>query len=198
MPKLLIADRDSTERTGIKWFVASHQLPFSQVDEAATVEQLIDYIEAQCPDVVMLELEMIPDGALAQVTHLLKTYVRRVICLTTEPVFERALQVIERRYGEPDLTLEAVAREVERSPGYLSTLFVQRKGQTFRQLLTGLRMEKARRLLAETDLPVREVSERVGYGDPNYFSRAFKQHVGLSPRVFRQQHFSSKEPQSGS
>ncbi|EGL82760.1 response regulator receiver [Caldalkalibacillus thermarum TA2.A1] len=95
MPKLLIADRDSTERTGIKWFVTSHQFPFSQVDEAATVEQLIEHIEAQCPDVVMLELEMIPDGALAQVTHLLKTYVRRVICLTTEPVFERALQAIE-------------------------------------------------------------------------------------------------------
>ena len=47
------------------------------------------------------------------------------------------------------------------------------------------RMAEARKLLAETDLPVAEVARRVGVSDPGYFSRLFGRAHGTSPRKWR-------------
>ena len=46
-------------------------------------------------------------------------------------------------------------------------------------------MEKARLLLRETDLKVREIAARLGYDDPFYFSNVFKKCVGVSPEQYR-------------
>jgi AraC-like DNA-binding protein len=49
-------------------------------------------------------------------------------------------------------------------------------------------MRRARRLLAETDLPVREIATRLGYEDPLYFSRVFRKVVGLPATAYRERH----------
>lgn len=48
-------------------------------------------------------------------------------------------------------------------------------------------MQTARKLLADTELSVREVAEKVGYTDPFYFSKAFKSAAGVNPTQFREQ-----------
>jgi two-component system response regulator YesN len=95
MSRILIADRDQTERTGMAWFIRSYQIRFEQIDQAATIDEVIRYVERYTPPVVCIELEMIPQERLAEVVQLFQRYVRTVICLTTEAVFERALQAIE-------------------------------------------------------------------------------------------------------
>lgn len=117
MIKLLIVDRDQTERQGIKWFVQSYHLPFSMIYEAGSTEEATYVIQNYQPEVICLELEMIQDEAFANFAYLIKSHVQKVICLTTEPVFERALQAIE---------INAVALLVKPvSPEYLKQVLNQ-------------------------------------------------------------------------
>ncbi|MFE1793688.1 helix-turn-helix domain-containing protein, partial [Streptomyces sp. NPDC059525] len=53
--------------------------------------------------------------------------------------------------------------------------------------LLGIRLTRAKELLARTDLPVAGIARRVGYEDPAYFSRLFSRRVGMAPVRFRAQ-----------
>ncbi|MEU6588772.1 AraC family transcriptional regulator [Streptomyces sp. NPDC046881] len=60
-------------------------------------------------------------------------------------------------------------------------------GRTPKDYLLGIRLARAKDLLAATELPVAAVARRVGYDDPAYFSRLFTRRVGLAPVRFRAQ-----------
>lgn len=102
-------------------------------------------------------------------------------------VIELAIRYMEERYFDPALRLEDVARHVDRSPAYFSSLLTKKQGASFRQLLTSLRVKEAQRLLQETALSVQEIAERTGFVNANYFSKVFKEKLGTSPRLFRYQ-----------
>jgi hypothetical protein len=72
-------------------------------------------------------------------------------------------------------------------PGYdaLRHRFARVFGASPRRMLADLRLERAMSLLLETDLPVREVSERVGFGRQHEFARAFRRRLGCSPTQWR-------------
>ena len=53
------------------------------------------------------------------------------------------------------------------------------------QYLRRWRIGKAQTLLIDTDLSLTEVASRVGFDDPNYFSRVFRQVIGMPPGTFR-------------
>lgn len=101
-----------------------------------------------------------------------------------EPLLAEVFAVIERRYPEP-LSLRDVATAVSMSPGHLTSTVRRRTGRTVQEWITERRMVQARRLLAGTDLPVGEVGRRVGYPDPGYFARVFRQAHDLSPGRWR-------------
>ena len=54
------------------------------------------------------------------------------------------------------------------------------------EYLTEIRMNRARELLAGTELSMKEICGEVGYSDPNYFSRIFKKHTGLTPTEYKE------------
>jgi AraC-like DNA-binding protein len=58
-------------------------------------------------------------------------------------------------------------------------------GTTPQDVILTTRVNEAKALLAETDLPVAVIAQRVGYDDAAYFSRLFSSRVGQSPRLFR-------------
>jgi len=101
-----------------------------------------------------------------------------------EPLLAEVFEVIDRRHAER-LSLRDVAREVGMTPGHLTTVVRRRTGRTVQEWIIERRMAEARRLLADTDLPVREVAMRVGVPDPGYFSRLFSRTHGTSPRKWR-------------
>ncbi|MNI85751.1 HTH-type transcriptional regulator YesS [compost metagenome] len=72
------------------------------------------------------------------------------------------------------------------TPNYLSMLFKSRTGRTFIDTLTDLRMEEAKRRITETGSKNFEISQDVGYQDPRYFSKLFKQKVGMTPSEYRE------------
>ncbi|ACT00512.1 response regulator [Paenibacillus sp. JDR-2] len=101
---------------------------------------------------------------------------------------EKAKSYITDHYAD-DLSLEVVADYVQLNPHYFSKLFHERCGITFVDYLTQVRISKAKELLAaDFEQSLKEISMRVGYRDPNYFSRVFKKLTGLSPSEFRQTH----------
>ncbi|MDR1532820.1 MAG: response regulator [Clostridiales bacterium] len=88
-------------------------------------------------------------------------------------------------YSNPNMNLNAAARIANMAPSYFSAVFSQQTGKTFVERLTELRMEKARELLRCTTDSSSEISFKVGYNDPHYFSFLFKKITGCSPREYR-------------
>ncbi|MDD6137444.1 MAG: helix-turn-helix domain-containing protein [Lachnospiraceae bacterium] len=96
-----------------------------------------------------------------------------------------ALEYIKENYNK-DISLVDVAREVDISPYYFSKVFKDETGHNFIEYLTNLRIEKAKELLLQTDLSMKEICLMVGYADPNYFSRNFKKNVGVTPTEYKE------------
>ncbi|HMC69587.1 MAG TPA: AraC family transcriptional regulator, partial [Mycobacteriales bacterium] len=101
-----------------------------------------------------------------------------------EPLLAEVFEVIDRRRAEP-LSLRDVAGELGMTPGHLTTVVRRRTGRTVGDWIVERRMAAARALLAETDLPIAEVAQRIGIADAGYFSRLFGRTHGASPRAWR-------------
>lgn len=102
----------------------------------------------------------------------------------TFSVIDRAKAYIRRRFAE-ELSLEDVAEHVHLNPFYFSKVFKQHVGETFIDFLTGLRIDRAKELIEEGRLSLKEICYEVGYKDPNYFSRVFKKVTGVAPSEYR-------------
>ena len=84
-----------------------------------------------------------------------------------------------------DISLKDVSKNVNFSYNYLSKFFKDEIGKNFVDYLTELRMEKSTKLLANKSLSVKEICQRIGYNDPNYYSKAFKRATGMTPTEYR-------------
>lgn len=104
----------------------------------------------------------------------------------TLTVLGRAKSYIQGRFAE-ELSLEEVADFVHLNPHYFSKIFKQQVGETFIDFVTGLRIDKAKELMASEHLSLKEICFMVGYKDPNYFSRVFKKITGVTPTEYRGQ-----------
>lgn len=83
------------------------------------------------------------------------------------------------------ISLEDVADHVQLSPTYFTKLFKEKMNETFIGYLTDYRIQTAKKLLQHTELGLKEIADRTGYNDPNYFSRVFKKAAGCSPKEYR-------------
>ena len=83
------------------------------------------------------------------------------------------------------LPLERLARIGCMGVSKLKDAFHARYGCTITQYIQGQRMERAERLLANTDLPVGQIAQIVGYQNPSRFAQLFRRNTGQSPAAFR-------------
>lgn len=81
--------------------------------------------------------------------------------------------------------LGGLARAVNLDPDYLGRLFVRHVGASPLAHLARIRAERAADLLAHSDLPAARVGAAVGWDDPTYFARRFRELVGLTPTAYR-------------
>ena len=95
------------------------------------------------------------------------------------------MEYIEERYTDEKISLNDVATVVDVSPNYFSAIFSQEMGMTFIEYVTKKRMDKAKRLLKQTDMHTADIALEVGYKDPHYFSFVFKKTQGCTPREYR-------------
>jgi AraC family transcriptional regulator, regulatory protein of adaptative response / methylphosphotriester-DNA alkyltransferase methyltransferase len=83
------------------------------------------------------------------------------------------------------LTLEAVARRIATSPRQLQRAFDEAEAPPFQDVLVRVRLERAKDLLAETDMPIYRVAHKVGYQTQSAFTRAFRRQFGVTPTQMR-------------
>lgn len=96
----------------------------------------------------------------------------------------KAKEYIQKHYSEP-ITLEGVSSEVGLSSAYFSVLFKKTEGEGFAKYLINVRMEQAKILLRESNIPVSEICRRVGYNDLKHFTHTFEKAMGVKPATYR-------------
>lgn len=99
---------------------------------------------------------------------------------------QAALQDLREHCGEQHLSLGEVADHIYVSPWHLSKLLNRETGQSFFDLLSRIRIERARDLLRDPALRIHEVAESAGFSDVAHFSRSFKRLMGCTPGAYRQ------------
>ena len=97
---------------------------------------------------------------------------------------KRAMDFIEAHYDEP-LTVEQIAREVYLSASRLSHIIKGELGVTLGNYISKVRIDKAKGLLRERELPISQIALEVGFPDQSYFTKVFKKVENCTPKVFR-------------
>jgi len=94
-------------------------------------------------------------------------------------------EFIARHYADKGLSLGKAAERLSISESYLSKLLRRRLGTSFVDYISEYRIDRAKELLASSDMMVYEVAEAVGYPDARYFASLFKKRTGSTTSEYR-------------
>jgi AraC-like DNA-binding protein len=158
--------------------------PWLSPEEPARIVQLItDMHDEYCGGAEGVE------SVLRALLHVLIVRAARLTEVATAPPPARAGAVAAQfasLNGQTDLwSVQAYAERIGVTPGYLTEAIKTATGRTPSQLIREARVHEAKRLLARTDLSVRQIAARTGFADPAYFCRFFRRETGQSPGDFR-------------
>ncbi len=101
------------------------------------------------------------------------------------PRFFQAKSIMDASFENPRLTIRQVAERLRITPNHLTKLFRHETGMSALDYVQNLRLQRAAELLRENSLNIQEVALESGFGDPNYFTRLFRQRRGMTPTHFR-------------
>ncbi len=107
-------------------------------------------------------------------------------------IVTEAKEYIRQNYNR-NITLKDMAEKFYINPYYFSQLFKKKAGVTYQNYLTGYRIDRAKKLLEETNLHIYEICRLVGYSDVNHFNQLFERETGEKPSAYRQQLLSGGE-----
>ena len=140
------------------------EILFSDLNKVKTSQELIDWIA--------LTISKMIDGL--------------AFCDENQnPLIKHIIRHVNNHYQEA-LSLKTISALHNVNTSYLGQLFKNETGELFTNYLNGVRIQKARELLAQTNLKVYDISNKVGYVNQSLFFRTFKKLTGLSPEEFRE------------
>lgn len=99
------------------------------------------------------------------------------------PLIRKALEYMEQHYSDR-ISQKEIAGILNISPEYLSYLFKKEIGENFAKFLQNYRIEVARQLMDAGNTDTEEIAAMVGFSDAKYFSKVFKENVGVSVREY--------------
>ncbi len=149
------------------------------------IDQVVD--EFNSIDTILMSIHTV-EQIKEQVRKILIGALEYRSSMTSSHHREMILQIkdyIQNRYMDADLSLQEVAARANLSPSHFCVIFNQEVNRTFKEFLTDIRIKKAKELLRSSSLGAMEISYRVGYSDPHYFSYVFKKNTNLSPTEYR-------------
>ncbi|RKP54407.1 response regulator [Cohnella endophytica] len=114
---------------------------------------------------------------------LLKTLQRLKLNRNTN-IVEKVIKFIDSHYME-GLTLQQLSQQFHISAPYLGKRLKIELGQQFNEYLHHVRIQNAKNLLLISDESVKDIAEKIGYAEPNYFYSQFKRITGKSPMDFK-------------
>ncbi len=179
---------------------ADDSLRCIRLDDAADRANLI-------PELLQIIVQYPPDARFDRVRHDLVSGVLANLLLLIEsggtaapdagnrPPVEIARDYMETYYYKTELGVADIARFAGISPQSLNSAFRNATGQTTRQTLIAIRLERARELLTETNYRVKDVAALTGWHSPFYFSNCYRRRFGIPPGR-RSQLTATKAPRS--
>lgn len=93
-----------------------------------------------------------------------------------------------------NFNINEIAKKVFLSPHYFQTLFKKKTGKSLINFLHETRIDKAKKLLETSDMPISAVVLSVGYNDTKFFYNVFKRYTGLTPGAYREEFFRKITP----
>lgn len=114
-----------------------------------------------------------------------------------EEIVSRVKKVIAENLSNGNIQRDELAAMVHVSPGYLGRIFKKETGLALTDYIIKKRMAVAKQLLSKTSLSVTDVSARVGITYSSYFTKIFKEQVGMTPQEYRQQKKQNAENLNG-
>ena len=99
-------------------------------------------------------------------------------------IVREAMNYISTHFAE-NITLQDVAEHLHLNQSYFSRIFKRSSGSTFKEYLTMVRVEEAKRLLNNTDDSLLDIAIGVGFDNQSYFTSVFKKLTGLTPGQYR-------------
>ena len=107
--------------------------------------------------------------------------------------------LIKAEYTDPNLSIQGIADKLGFSTSYISRVYKDAVGVSVSDAIVDFRLETAKRLLLEAEVPAREIAFQVGLVNENYFYTLFRKKVGCTPAVFRREKLqnSAQAPNAG-
>lgn len=99
-------------------------------------------------------------------------------------ISEQIIEIIRSEY-DTDLTLEKCAARLHYNNFYLSSVFKKETNMSFSEYLSQYRFNMSKKWLIETDMPIKEIAERLTYNNPQNFIRSFRKLEGMTPGQYR-------------
>ncbi len=94
------------------------------------------------------------------------------------------IEYISNNYTDK-IYIEKLAEIINVSSDYFTKMFKDSIGKTPIEYINGLRINQAMKYLTQTDMPMAEIAEKIGFCNPNYFHKIFKQYMNTSPLAYR-------------
>lgn len=107
-------------------------------------------------------------------------------------IVELVSHYIRTNYHDENLSLNHIADTVHLSPNYISTLYKKYKRINIIDDIISVRLQRAEKLLIETNYKSYEIAYKIGYTNAQYFSVLFKKIKGMTPTEYRQKHVEMK------
>lgn len=94
-----------------------------------------------------------------------------------------------KKYVSDSLTISDILKNSYYGRAYVMRIFKKETGCSIMEYFIKLKIEKAKELLRDTQLSVKEISDALSFNEPNYFTKTFKRVTGFTPSAYRQRTF---------
>lgn len=101
-----------------------------------------------------------------------------------DPLVESIIVYLRQNVNQA-IRVEDLCKTFDYSRSYLSRHFQEKTGQTLAHYFASLKVSEAKRLMRETTMNFAQIATRLAFESPQYFSRVFKRHTGLTPSEFK-------------
>jgi len=149
--------------------------------------------DADCIEFPPGTLERPIERSNPELRRLLDRHLLEMQASVTERLDERVRNAVRSCLAQQDCSIERVAARLGTSPRTLQRQLRQ-EGRSFSRLLEDVRIQAARRHLANSRLPLTQLAAILGYSELSAFSRAFRRSCGVSPRRWQSAVLGSREP----
>mgnify|MGYP002542142108 FL=1 len=157
-----------------------------RLDREVLLSLYENHLCADIPDKTFVQTLIEPLCAMLTLlcAHTAQTYPENSYIGESNYIYGHILVYLRRNYAAK-ITLDDLAALCHCSKSYISHIFKKHSGLSVRAYINQIRLSEAKRLLADTALSIKEISDMVGFSDPNYFSNTFRAAFSASPKQYR-------------